>query len=460
MWIDTKIKGTFETKNGGTMVSFMAKRGDGKNWAAPLWLVEKGLGHSVQTGLEVRIEANGDRVARVQRMESKPFGGKPDHVPSAPPSGGPIPGKAAKPATTSRLLPYAFVPVEADLAVTDTPVWHDGSSDGGGAGELWSGEILCSLEALTPLLPGNARYPLRKEGQRDGAAQVDLAKLRAWGFAGLKPGKQVAEPLRLADGRVVVAGSALKGMFRQSLGALLSAPMERVAERRFTYRPNLDFNKFDVAERYVVRPALVVAKSGRGWQIEVFDDALAAVFVRNDAEPLIHAAAREGVIAGMIPGICLDMDKGKRRVLKRHGETARLDGYRVAAYRGGIDGAGWLAKAFNQRESCTYNLALVPRESACTLEIPAELYQRYLEDQESVLANSESGHLCAHPLDINAERVSQSIINSREFSPGQLVYVEVATDSNGKVTQNAKVVSCGGSVLDLDIKPRIQIQIC
>ncbi len=290
-------------------------------------------------------------------------------------------------------LPYGFLPIAPDRAITDTPVWHDGSS----GGELLSGEILCELEALTPLLPGNARYKVE---------DADQQRLQQWGFGKLPKSKQIAEPLRLPDGRVVIAGSALKGMIRHSLGALTSAPMERVGERHFTYRPNLDFNKGKVLERYVVRPALVIAERDGGWDIEVFDDARAAEFVRQGDNPPPQTT------------------------------------HRRVTYQGGIDGEGLLAKAFNPR-SRTYRDAFVPPKADFRLEITADLYQRYLRDQETVLASNTEGHLTGHPLDFDVGKVSKSIRNNKKFMPGQLIYVELTTDSNGKVTPRSKVVSCG-----------------
>jgi cold shock CspA family protein len=126
------------------------------------------------------------------------------------------------------ILPYGFVPINLAHSVTDVPIWHDGWN----GGELLSGEIFCELEALTPLLPGNMRYK---------AKDADPQQLHKWGFGSVDPEKQIAEPLRLPDGRVVIAGSALKGLIRHSLGALAAAPMERVAEHHYSYRPNLDF---------------------------------------------------------------------------------------------------------------------------------------------------------------------------------------------------------------------------
>lgn len=325
------------------------------------------------------------------------------------------------------VLPYGFVPIALENAVRDKPVWHDGSC----GGELLSGEILCELEVLTPFLPGNMRYM---------AKDADQIKLDQWGVGDIDPKKQIAEPLRLPDGRVMIAGTTLKGMIRHSLGALTSAPMERVAEHHYSYRPNLD--KFGVNEKYVVRPALVVEAKNGGWQIEVFGDARAALFVRQNAKDIIQKASSDGVISGTVNGV--EKQQGTRLI--RSDNSVSLD-HRLATYNGGIDGRGLLAAAFN--DGRTYNLALVPRTAVCQLEIAADLYQCYLKDQREVLANKQTGHLTAHPLKdklkdkSNIDQVAKSINDHREFSIGQMIYVELTTDAAGKVTPVSKVVSCG-----------------
>ncbi len=52
--------------------------------------------------------------------------------------------------------------------------------------------------------------------------------------------KSVLCPLRAPWGArpVLLPGDSLKGLLRHELGALLGAPMERVAERSYSYRPN------------------------------------------------------------------------------------------------------------------------------------------------------------------------------------------------------------------------------
>ena len=434
MWFDTEITGTFTITKGHQMVSFAAKRKDGRNWAAPLWLVSRGIGGNADTGLAVRIEVDGESVKSVQRNRHQPVG--------------------AVQAVPANVLPYGFVPIKIDRAAYDAPVWHDGS----GGGELLSGEILCELEALTPLLPGNMRYDIEK---------ADREKLGIDYFEELAKKKQVAEPLRLSDRRVVIAGSAIKGMIRQSLGALLSAPMERVAEHHYSYRPNLDFN-LGVKERYVVRPAFVIKAKNGGWEIEVFGDARDALFVRKEAEDVIRKASSDDKITGQVKGVEREKipQKNKPPKITNHlipSSASMALSHRLADYKGGIDGKGLLAAAFQKKDDeevdgryvckkynpkkCrgpfTYDLALVPLKADHSLEITAELYRRYLEHQKKIIANNEFGHLTAHPLEVEVDQVAKNIEAHSAFSPRQLIYVELTTDQQGKVTKGSKVVSCG-----------------
>lgn len=406
MWIETEINEIKPGTKNRKIVIFSAQGADGKPLGAQEYAVQQGIGMKPSIGLAVRIQVNGTRVVKVELHRKK-----------------------------ATMLPYGFVPINLRHAVTDTPVLHDGSS----GGELLSGEILCELEALTPLLPGNARYPVKQASQQ---------RLQQWGFDKLSEDKQIAEPLRLADGRVVIAGSALKGMIRHSLSILTAAPMERVGERHFTYRPNLDFNKGD-KERYVVRPALVIAERDGGWEIEVFDNAQAALFVRQDATLIIHKNAANGVIEGQITGISVEIKYPKNKPPKETNHLIPSEGFtnfdhRLANYKGGIDGEGLLAAAFTP-PTCTYQLALVPRKVDYRLHLPAELYRQYLHDQHKVLSDDKIGHLTAHPHSKNfkVDQVAAAIRQHAEFSPNQLIYVELSTDSQGKVTTQSKVVSCG-----------------
>lgn len=130
--------------------------------------------------------------------------------------------------------PYAFVSLPEQFK-TDAPVWHDGTSS---AGRL-SGEVRFELETLTPLLVGWER------GQVGDADSEWSVPETLNGVGQLEQRKSVLCPLRAPwDKRpVIIPGDTLKGLLRHELGALLGAPMERVAERSYSYRPNAMFPK-------------------------------------------------------------------------------------------------------------------------------------------------------------------------------------------------------------------------
>jgi CRISPR-associated protein (TIGR03986 family) len=372
----------------------------------------------------------------------------------APPTA-PSPQATAGPAGASirTRLPYGFVAINTTKAVTDTPVSHDGAISGDPVSEqLLSGEIRCELTALTPLLPGNFRHPISSYP----------GKL---GFSGAKDTKQVAEPLRLADGRVVIPGSALKGMLRHSLGALLSAPMERVAEHRYTYRPNLDFNGPNSVESLVFRPALIVKQTGQAFEVKIFENPRAVVFVQEAAEETVKKAISDAPKKAVKE--CVGVRKEHNHLVPSPGETTTFDHHmRLHTYNGGIDGCGKLAAAFkldkkkgDKLSACgrkilrtmrngvtevlgpfTYSCALAPAKYLCSLEISGDVYEDYLDHQTHVLATE---HLDSHPLDFNRQDIAADI-QANSFTVGQLIYVEVdVSKTGGKITANSKIVSCG-----------------
>jgi len=367
------------------------------------------------------------------------------------------------------IIPYTFVPFNSEAIIDDLPVWHDGSaekkiSESGNHEPLLSGELRCTLTAKTPLLPGNYRFYYGGEK----APQVKPGSLTKWGIdipKNKEKGKQIAEPLRLKDGRVVIPGSALKGMLRHSLSALLSAPMERVGERHFTYRPNLDFNGVGTKLKYTIRPALTKKLNGNNeWVLEILNpDPNNILFVRNEVEYIINNKKSNEIIKGTVDGINREIIYRKDRIgqfvldqygnkiiqkVKNHlvvlkGSSIILN-HRVAKYKGGIDGEGIIASTFKPPTK-TYQLALVPENCCLEKIIPTELYQNYINQQKTVLANNTIGHLTAHPTlkKIESEKAAKAIVDNSELTENQLIYVELTTDGNGDVTDQSQVVSFG-----------------
>jgi len=159
--------------------------------------------------------------------------------------------------TPKKPIPYRFVGISPSAAITDAPLWRDGSSKE----KRLSGELLLTLTALTPLIVGNHQHKVDEK-------------------------HSILVPQMLEDGRVLLAASSLKGMLRSTLASLLNAPMSRVTEHHYTYRPNLGFGGEDAKRE--VRAAIVHEVQGEGKDAQVtlhlLPPAASVVFVREDAE--------------------------------------------------------------------------------------------------------------------------------------------------------------------------------
>ena len=84
----------------------------------------------------------------------------------------------------------------------------------------------------------------KKLDQDEPASKVVQAFIWNHDCGRLKDQKSVLCPLRAPSDPhrpVLIPGDSIKGLLRHELGALLGAPMERVAERSYSYRPNLQF---------------------------------------------------------------------------------------------------------------------------------------------------------------------------------------------------------------------------
>ncbi|WP_437203593.1 hypothetical protein [Planctomicrobium sp. SH664] len=173
--------------------------------------------------------------------------------------------------------PYGFVALPKDLTTT-SPIWHDGTS----SKERLSGEVRFELETLTPLLVGWERGQVG-DTESDWPLPANLADVGR-----LADKKSVLCPLRAPWNTrpVVIPGDSLKGLLRHELGALLGAPMERVAERSYSYRPNAKFPYDQHDHRYRegtarleprlarIRTSTTVDIDGKKWPIPETVDVL------------------------------------------------------------------------------------------------------------------------------------------------------------------------------------------
>lgn len=326
--------------------------------------------------------------------------------------------------TAKQALPYDFLPLDTSNTVSAEKVLHDGSSKK----ELYSGELRCEMTTLTPLLVGWKKHNDSEEG--------------------------VLQPLlHPDDGRVLIPGTSIKGMIRQRIAMLTNAPMEKVAERTYSYRPNLDFGS-----KFIVRPAVIQAIDGTNITVAVLPSAKSATFIHDAPENikkymgLNPQELRFGKgVKGSFPNYTIGTYKKRGRdwvadqnasckMIQKAGETLDLMHY-FFKYKGGIDGIGHLAETFSPPKKVHYE-AIVSKadwdKRTENIAIDSTVYQHYLETQQH-LADEKVGHISnRHPLvdNANAGRIGRAIKEATDLEPNQLIYVEYDT-------VNKKVVSFG-----------------
>lgn len=313
----------------------------------------------------------------------------------------------SNPNIAQSLNPYHFIPVNMDFCFTDKPILHDGQSTD--EKTLYSGELKCSIEALTPILPGNYSYKLSNISTKE-RKKLELQKC--------DDDKTIIEPLRLNDQThsVVIPGSAIKGMIRQSISALLSAPMERVTEQTYSYRPNTKFG-----DRYSACAAVIKNRNSNGsLQIEVIKNINTLVYVpKNYATEKIKDACNNKQDYSIEDQLSVKDKKNSKSLSNKQSGKKINEPFRVFRYLSGLDGDGGLTNA------TLYQYILVPiksLQSALSVQLPEPILQHYIQSLKH-LKDDVAGHISSrHPdiknRDLNKIRKSIESI-SKHFSSNE-----------------------------------------
>lgn len=358
--------------------------------------------------------------------------------------------RPAGPTTNAQPLPgkpYGFVALP-QTHTTSAPIWHDGTS----SADRLSGEIRFELETLTPLLVGWERQTLNeteeswaipfrkvsrnecaefvKEGARatypdatdsdEQQRQKKQQKVEAdrrkyiervqdhiidvlvqnagWSI----DTKSVLCPLRAPWGArpVVIPGDSLKGLLRHELGALLGAPMERVAERSYSYRPNSLFPN-QPNPKLIARIARVPKD---GVEMKALDD---------------KTQVRVPTKLELLP---TNLRYDKRR--EHNANYYRFDDGNGAPYRGG-QGAG---QKLNSKRNLHRALAANPNAPTETATVSQAVQEGYLATVRH-LVDETSGHFSErHPdaKEHGSNARTRIVEAAREvvFQPGDLIWVE------------------------------------
>jgi len=291
--------------------------------------------------------------------------------------------------------PYGFVALPEELT-TASPIWHDGTSSKG----RLSGEVRFELETLTPLLVGWERGQVG-DTESDWPLPANLADVGR-----LADKKSVLCPLRAPWGTrpVIIPGDSLKGLLRHELGALLGAPMERVAERSYSYRPNSLFPN-QPNPRLVARIARV---PNDGVEMKALDD---------------NHQVRVPKTLDLLP---MNLRYDKRR--EQNANYYRFDDGNGAAYRGG-QGAG---EKLNSKRNLHRSLTANPNAPAETITASQAVQEGYLATVRHLI-DEASGHFSERHPDAkehgaNARTRILEAARNVVFQPGDLVWVEWDTE--------------------------------
>ncbi|MDY0067512.1 MAG: TIGR03986 family CRISPR-associated RAMP protein [Steroidobacteraceae bacterium] len=303
--------------------------------------------------------------------------------------------RQAAPANNAQPLPgkpYGFVALPTDLT-TSAPIWHDGTSSKG----RLSGEIRFELETLTPLLVGWERGQVG-DNESDSPVPASLPNVGQ-----LKDKKSVLCPLRAPWGKrpVIIPGDSLKGLLRHEMGALLGAPMERVAERSYSYRPNAMYplkpeNRFLVPRLARVQKDHVETKALNG-------DHQTRVPTRLELFPAT-----------------LEYNKKANKL------DYRFDQQGGAPYRGG-QGAG---QKLNSKPKVHTSLTVLREAQTESFDVPQAAQDGYLATVRH-LVDLDHGHFSERhpdvPNTVKGDAARDRILKAAKdevFQPGDLVWVE------------------------------------
>jgi CRISPR-associated protein (TIGR03986 family) len=308
--------------------------------------------------------------------------------------------RSTAPATNATDLskkPYGFVSLPRNLT-TSPPIWHDGTST---VGHL-SGEIRFELETLTPLLVGWERGQVG-DNESDWPIPTNLA-----GVGQIANKKSVLCPLRAPWGKrpVVIPGDSLKGLLRHELGALLGAPMERVADRSYSYRPNSLFPN--------QQNPLLIARIAR-----VPNDGIEMKSLNDNTQVRVPTKLE------LLP-TNLRYDRQRRE----NANYYRFDDGNGAAYRGG-QGAG---ERLNSKRNLHSRLTANPSQTTETATLSQAVQDGYLATIRH-LVDLDHGHFSERhpdvPNTVTGDDARSRILEAAKtvvFQPGDLVWIEWDTE--------------------------------
>ena len=384
--------------------------------------------------------------------------------------------------TEGTALPYDFVPVIPQQIKAEAPVWHDGSHPK--PEELYSGELRCTLTTLTPMIVGNQQFALADvKGDLD--KSIDCHRMTNWEqeinaefdrqnrdaqanrkffnprtvstdlqgqkvkLVGASKKKKLLLPLRasfLDKSPVLIAGESIKGMVRQSLGALMNAPIERIQPASFSYRPNVNVEAGRT--RPMAAEVISVDLPTRQLEVRVFEFA-EMLFVHHDDSSLFgtlslpcdlpEAFSPTGWVKAKVRGRqCIEPQNRTRD--QQAVPLSLATAHRALRYQFGTAGInGYVLNGPTARPADPHPSVVVPKSAmkADPVTVRRSVVNQYLETRQH-LGDGNHGHLARARG--NLPKNWRETDHVRSLQPGDVIFCEVLP---GPLPSDFKVVSFG-----------------
>lgn len=304
--------------------------------------------------------------------------------------------------------PYHFVPLPQSTLKAE-PSKVSRTSHSSYEKDHYSGEMLCEIETLTPAIFGAFQSTLS-------GILEEQVKTRFPSTYSTKKSVILPQQIKKEDRTLsVINGSTLMGVARQEMAAISFAPMTRVQEKSFSYRPNATFPE-------------IKKRNNRKLKYEKF---AASIFCNND----------KVLSVDIYPGLnTVDIEH------KFDSSYIEFDHYSHT------DRKGYLSKLFslqNKKRASpkVKDKAYVPESmlQGSVRKVISEQVIRQFEVTTKHLCNDESGHLSSsnpmmkeelfRDLKINKQKIKDSIRQNRDLKnwpEGLLIFVDAEIDDDGE----------------------------
>ncbi len=309
---------------------------------------------------------------------------------------GQTPTPNQKAAKERKKLPYGFVKINEKKEVSRMEAVDLGKSD---PGSLYTGYLSCTLYAMNELCVGNSHEDLGGD-------------------------RTLIKPLEV-NNRILISASTLKGCISSFVAALLSIPISRMNNKRYSFRPN---NAFAIGGKINFGAGLVTAVHD--------DDSLEIQKFRENKFVYSREHKEDGIYS-------YDPNRSAfKYILAKSGQQEGF--FKFYPYHDGIDGKGTLGIAFNGKSSHksfgvkTAGRGAEPEFEDQVYHVSKDTRRLFNATQTEVLANEKTGHFSDHPMSENIKgrmpNILRNIKESKNIKVGDLIFFEYEKDSHEVLT--------------------------